>query len=173
MFESIKRLFRAPTAEQLRADAAQAKAQLLVAKRIADTAQIAEHLAPGTRALSKARRLDAEAYITDKDGNEHTHDDIAAHLCYLESRMLLTRAWSAIKSPGYRADNHDVQKNLRDAVKAAERAAQYRPDHVVVLNQLAEAYWSNSRKGDAKRIVKKILKADPGNIDALTLENKL
>lgn len=136
-----------------------------------------ELLKAATKALEKSKNLDPAARI-----EGWNHDSLAARLLYTDA--FIDHQWAIDQ------ENHETtsegsghyqhykmnMKLAKDGYKRAEQAALrailFEPNNTTYLNQLAKSQ-AKLNKRNAHETINRILAIDPGNIEALTLQNQL
>lgn len=130
-------------------------------------------LAIGAKALALSLRLDPAAQYTYTDGATYTHDVLAGQLLYIESKANFDGGVAALNNWDIEVTDPQQGKNItalrQAAINAAEKAVEYQPNNVIYLNHLALMYWKGKkgRHEKAEALLKRVLKIDPDNLDAL------
>jgi hypothetical protein len=167
---------------------AAAVAELRTALKIIDDAtetnlDAVQMLGMAVKPLRRARRLDPAAEIIEetKDGKlRYDHDIIAAQMLYMQAGAHMRRAErvvqeyeSGMSKDERREIKHIVRSDTRDALWAMEHCIKYQPDNLAYLNRLALAQFGKGKRVRAWLTIRKILKRDPGNVEALKLRHRV
>jgi tetratricopeptide (TPR) repeat protein len=172
-------------------ETAQARVQLQLSAHLREQAIDAKHydlalnhLAQATLALNKARRLDKNAKITltTKSGPlEATQDWLAFDYLTLEGLVCERKGHAESDHPFTMDDDVREQRwrkskrAFKQSIRAYEKAHKYNPQDPLPFIGIFDAYWAleGPKKKLARKYIKKALKLEPTNMDALSRWQKV